>query len=246
LYHLNPQHIHLQIMQKTIFITGIDTGVGKTVVTALLAKHLHTKGEKVITQKLVQTGCEGMAEDILTHRKIMGIDLLPEDLNQTTCNYVFRFPASPHLAAKLENRSINVHEIEAATAMLQIDYDWVLVEGVGGICVPLTNQLTLIDYLSGKDYSVVVVTSSKLGSINHTLLTLEVARQRNLNIAGLIYKHLPDETAEIATDSVDVFRQQLEKMGYNQNILELPYFDVENISIEAFSFPIERFLRGME
>ena len=92
----------------TIAITGIDTGVGKTLITGLFARHLRAAGHSVITQKLVQTGCAGMSEDILLHRRLMGIDLTDADRQGITCPYVFALPASPHLAASAEGRVIDL------------------------------------------------------------------------------------------------------------------------------------------
>ena len=74
------------------FVSGTDTNIGKTVAVAWLAKKFASEGRKVVTQKLIQTGCEGISEDILAHRKITGSGLLPEDENRTTCRYVLKFP----------------------------------------------------------------------------------------------------------------------------------------------------------
>ena len=86
----------------TLCICGIDTNIGKSVVTGLMARFLHEQGHKVITQKPVQTGCDGQSEDILTHRRLMETGWLEEDEQRLTCPYNFSFPGSPHLAAKLE------------------------------------------------------------------------------------------------------------------------------------------------
>ncbi|EFA27827.1 dethiobiotin synthase [Haemophilus influenzae HK1212] len=96
-----------QLMGKVIFISGIDTDVGKTVATGIYAKKLMEQGFSVITQKMIQTGCKNIADDLLVHRKIQGIDLTEEDLQGKTCPYVFEYPCSPHLAAKRESRKIS-------------------------------------------------------------------------------------------------------------------------------------------
>lgn len=88
-------------------VSGIDTDIGKSVATGLMARSLSLLGYSVITQKLVQTGCRGVAEDILRHRQLMGVDLLPEDQSGLTCPYVFSKPCSPHLAAELEGTVID-------------------------------------------------------------------------------------------------------------------------------------------
>ncbi|MBL6957333.1 MAG: AAA family ATPase, partial [Chlorobium phaeobacteroides] len=83
---------------NVIAIAGIDTGIGKSVATGLLARSLLESGSRVITQKMVQTGCQDVSEDILLHREIMGVPLQDVDRDGTTCPYVFSYPASPHLA----------------------------------------------------------------------------------------------------------------------------------------------------
>ena len=79
-------------MGKVIFVSGIDTDVGKTVATGIYAKKLMEQGFSVITQKMIQTGCKNIADDLLVHRKIQGIDLTKEDLQGDTCPYLFEYP----------------------------------------------------------------------------------------------------------------------------------------------------------
>ena len=90
-------------MEKTIFVSGIDTDAGKTYCTAWLANKLRAEGRSVITQKFIQTGCTGISEDILKHREIMGIEPQEVDKDGTTCPYVMTYPASPHLAAEIDH-----------------------------------------------------------------------------------------------------------------------------------------------
>ena len=112
-----------------IFITGIDTGIGKTYATGLLARYVHSLGKSVITQKIIQTGCSGSSDDIAAHRIIMGITPVADDEAGTTCPYLFTLPASPHLAAKLQDTLIDPDVISRATDDLAKKYDYVLVEG---------------------------------------------------------------------------------------------------------------------
>ena len=93
---------------SVIFITGIDTGAGKSIATGLIARYLYKNNKSVITQKIVQTGCEKISEDIALHRKIMGIDLNEDDKKGLTCPYTFKYPASPHLAAQMEQKEIDL------------------------------------------------------------------------------------------------------------------------------------------
>lgn len=176
---------------QVLFISGIDTDVGKTVATGWYAKKLAEQGFSVITQKMIQTGCEFISEDIVQHRKLQGIALLPEDEQGLTCPYLFRYPCSPHLAACLESREINTALIQQATNTLKQRYDYVLLEGAGGLCVPYHEYSTTLDYLVEQGYPLILVTSGKLGSINHTLLSLLVCQQHHIELKGMIYNRYP-------------------------------------------------------
>ena len=211
----------------TLFITGIDTDVGKTFATGLLARHLVNSGQSVITQKMVQTGCEGFSEDLQVHRQIMGMRLTNEDKQGLTCPYLFKLPASPHLAAGKEQKTIETEQIHHATHQLEKTYNYVLVEGVGGIYVPLNETVTTIDYIAQYQYPLILVSSSKLGSINHTLLTLEAASQRKLDVLGIIYNQYPTENPAITEDSKQIFKQFLKRFGYNDIVVPIPKISLE-------------------
>ena len=211
---------------STYFITGIDTDAGKTFATGLMAKYLYDRKVNVMTQKFAQTGCVGISEDILAHRKIMGVDPFNVDKDGTTCPYVFTYPASPHLAARIDGKEIDVNVINASTAKLQAEFDTLLIEGVGGLHVPITLDYSLLDYLEEKRHPLIIITSSKLGSINHTLMTLELAANRNLPIHALIYNHYPNKSEVILKDSIEVFKTYLKKYGYDCPVIEIPEFKI--------------------
>ena len=197
-----------------IAVGGIDTGIGKTAVTGHLARHFAEAGLNVITQKIVQTGCEGVAEDVVEHRRIMGTQLLEDDFDGTTCPYVFRFPASPHLAAALEGCSIDADAIRRSTSRLQQRYDLVLLEGVGGLLVPLTLTLLFADYVRDAGYGLVLVTTPRLGSINHTLLSLEACASRGIDVVGVIYNRFFNADEIIASDTREVIDAALKRYGF--------------------------------
>lgn len=133
------------------FVSGIDTGIGKTYVTGYLAKLWHAQGQNVITQKLIQTGNTDISEDIEKHREIMGQGWFAEDQSKLTMPEIFSYPASPHLATKIDGREIDFEKIENATHQLAEKYDVVLLEGAGGLMVPLTEQRLTIDYVVEKN-----------------------------------------------------------------------------------------------
>ena len=181
------------------FVSGIDTDAGKSYVTGILARELNRQGVRTITQKFIQTGGENT--DILLHRRLMGTGMLPEDLDGTTAPLIFSYPASPHLAAALDGREIDFGAIDRSAQLLAARYDVVLMEGAGGLHVPLKEFYTTLDYIEEKQLPLLFVTSGKLGSINHTLLSLETCRQRGIKVEMLIYNHFFDDDRTIAEDT---------------------------------------------
>ena len=154
------------------FVSGIDTNIGKSYATGYLARIWNGQSIRTITQKLIQTGNTGISEDIELHRRIMGCGLLEEDREGLTMPEIYSYPCSPHLAAEIDRRPIDFDKIDRATAVLSERYDAVLLEGAGGLMVPLTRELLTIDYIARKGYPLIYVTSGRLGSINHFLLGL--------------------------------------------------------------------------
>lgn len=198
--------------QPIYFITGIDTNIGKTYVTGFLAKKLKEYGKSVITQKLIQTGNKQYAEDILQHRKMMGIELTEDDLQKLTMPAVFPYPASPHLASRLVNREINLAYLTQCTQQLTQRYDVVLVEGAGGLYVPIIanneQNIFILDYIQQQQYPVILVTSGRLGSINHTILSLNALKQANISVFAVVYNQIDDHQDNIICQDTQQFLQK--------------------------------------
>lgn len=209
---------------RIIAVCGIDTGVGKSVVTGLLAAFLAEQGQRVITQKPVQTGCDSRPEDIVLHRSLMGTTWNDYDEQGLTCSYCFPFPGSPHLAAGLAGSRIEPVEISRATEILATEHDCLLIEGAGGLLVPLKNDLLQLDYFHQCGYPVILVTSARLGSINHTLLALEAIKMRGIPLLGLVYNVYGENPVEIVRDSKRVFERALLNYGFSCPLLLLPDF----------------------
>ncbi|ENV43954.1 dethiobiotin synthase [Acinetobacter schindleri] len=207
------------------FVSGIDTGIGKTYATGFLAKIWNAQGIRTITQKLIQTGNTDLSEDIEQHRKIMGCGLLPEDQQKLTMPEIYSYPASPHLAARLDQRPVDFQKIEQATQQLAAQFDRVLLEGAGGLMVPLTEDLLTVDYIAAQQLPVILVTSGRLGSINHTLLSLELLKQRKIELYALAFNHADDAQDEvIAQDTIQYLQQCLQKDFSNAQWLDIPVF----------------------
>lgn len=231
---------------NVLCISGIDTDIGKSIVTGLLGRYLLEQGHSVITQKIAQTGCSGIAEDIRLHRRIMGIPLQPVDDQGLTCPYVFRKACSPHLAASLEDRTIDPETITTATQQLAQRYDIVLLEGVGGLMVPLTQDLLLADYLEKLGYCHFLVSSPRLGSINHTLSALEVLQRRTMDVIGVGYNMFFADDYDIASDTRDIILRYLAKYGYGdgpENLIDImQYTRTKRVELPDFSPVLQRLI----
>lgn len=213
-------------MKEIYFVTGIDTDAGKSIATGYLARQLMQSGKRVITQKLIQTGNTSMSEDIEVHRKMMGTGLLPEDVEHITCPFIFTHPCSPHLAAQIDQREIDINRINECTRILSDKYDVVLIEGAGGVMVPIKEDYLTIDFMAQQNYPVILVTSSKLGSLNHTLLTLEACKNRGLQIKSIIYNEFPIADPIIAADSYQYLERYIKENKMDTTLQRMPILDL--------------------
>jgi dethiobiotin synthase len=170
---------------RGLFVTGTDTGVGKTVVAAALLQRLRAVAA-VRYWKPVQTGLEE-DDDTETVRRLAA----------ATSREIFAAgirlprPLSPHLAARLESRSIAIDDLTTLASIQPAGEFWI-VEGAGGVLVPLNQQQLMTDLIRAFDVPVVIAARSRLGTINHTLLTLEALRSRDLHIAGVVVVGAPN------------------------------------------------------
>ncbi|SEG03878.1 dethiobiotin synthase [Parabacteroides chinchillae] len=192
-----------------LFVSGIDTNVGKTYATAIMARQMAAEGKSVITQKMIQTGNVDVSEDIVMHRRLQGIPFTEEDKAGLTCPYIFTYPCSPHMAAAKDNKEIDPDVITAATRILQEKYEYILLEGAGGLMVPICGNTLTIDYIREMDYPLILVTSGKLGSINHTLLSLYTCKQYGVKVHTLVYNLYPRTDELIEQNTLEYLRQYM-------------------------------------
>lgn len=198
-------------MSQVYFVSGIDTDAGKSYVTGYLAAKLMKEGKSVVTQKFIQTGNVGFSEDIDLHRRLMGIPPLPEDIDHTTAPVIFSYPASAQLAARMDGRDIDLSVIDNATAKLSERYDIVLVEGAGGLMVPITDDFFTIDYVTTRQLPLILVTNGVLGSINHAVLSLEAIKARGITLAAVIYNEHFDTDRIIGADTQAFLRRYVSR-----------------------------------
>ena len=126
------------------------------------------------------------------------------------------------LAAERAGAEIDPARLDAATDTLAGQVDQLIIEGAGGLLVPLTRKLLLLDYLQNRSFPLILVTTPRLGSINHTLLCLEAIRHRNMTLLGLVYNVYGKNSPEIVSDSLRVFKDALKRYGFPKKIVLLP------------------------
>lgn len=174
-------------MTHSIFITGTDTGIGKTYVACKLIRRYVAQGYKVVGMKPVAAGCElidgeWVNEDVALLTAASNVKA-PQALVNPYC---FTPPIAPHIAAAQSGVNIEMDVIKAAYAQLSTMADIVVVEGAGGLLVPLNNGQTLADMIKHLNLPVVLVVGLKLGCINHTSLTLESILARGLTLHSMV------------------------------------------------------------
>ncbi len=209
-------------MGKSYFISGIDTDAGKTYCTAWLARLLMEQGLKVVTMKFIQTGCVGSSEDIEKHRQLLGTGELPEDREGLTAPVIFTYPASAQLAARIDGAEIDLEVIDRAHQELERRYDVVLIEGAGGLMVPITDETCTLDYVASRHLPLWLVTNGKLGSINHTLLSLGAIEHAGVELEGLLYNQHFDTDPVIAADTRGYLQRYVDRKWPKRPIFDVP------------------------
>jgi dethiobiotin synthetase len=192
-----------------LLITGTDTGVGKTTFAAGLAAALQSAGRRVGVLKPAETGCEPApaGEPIAADARRLAYfaDCDAEPL--TVCPFRFRDPLAPSIAARREGRKVDLARIAESYDRLAASHDVVLVEGAGGLLVPLWDRLTFADLCLRLELRLLLVVGNKLGAINHALLTLSHARHAGLAVAGYVINALAPEPDLAAETNVALLRE---------------------------------------
>jgi dethiobiotin synthetase len=222
---------------RGLFVTGTDTGVGKTVLSASLTAAMTLTGEPVRPFKPVLTGLEEPApvpwgrDDELLAR---AAGLAPQDV----CSLRFKAAASPHLAAAMENTTIDPGALVAAAAAHA--QGTLLVEGVGGLLVPLHERYLVIDLADELGLPLVIAARPGLGTINHTLLTVAAARARGLSVAAVVLTPWQESPSELELSN----RVTIQRLGdVPVEVLPLlPDASVESLAAAGGSLPWPRWL----
>ncbi len=213
-------------MEKGVFITGSDTGVGKTVIAGAIAAVMKAHGLDTGVMKPFATGAKEIdgklvSEDLEFLKKI--IDSADDD---DLVNPIRLKPAlAPTIAALESGVSIDLDKIWNAYEVLKGKHDFVVVEGIGGLMVPINDTLFVADMVSKMDLALVIVSKHCLGAINHTLLTLEYAKSKNIRIKGIIINMLKND---------DGFVREIGKYSSVPILGAIPFND--NLSVEDCVF----------
>ena len=193
-------------MGAGLFVTGTDTGVGKTVVSTALARGLREAGVDVGVMKPTETGVpkEG-PEDARALVIAAGVD----DPLSLVCPLQFLLPAAPEASARFEGRAVSLDPIVDARHTLSARHDFMLVEGAGGLLVPFDAETSMADLAGRLGLPVLLVARASLGTINHTLLSLEACDRRGLDVVGVVVSHAEGMLSDADAENLDVLRRAL-------------------------------------
>ena len=196
---------------RVLFVTGTDTGVGKTVVTALLLAHLRAQGRNALALKPF---CSGGRQDALLLDELQDHAIPLRVVNP----FSFDAPLSPLAAARLEDKPVNLQEVTRSVRRVGLQCETVLVEGAGGLLVPLTRKATVLDLIRFLRAEVLVVAANKLGTINHTLLTVGALEQAGLRRIKVVLVDTLQADAS-ASSNAEILTGKLGRMP----LIQIPY-----------------------
>jgi len=191
-------------MGKGYFIVGTDTGVGKTIVAGGIAALYRDMDFNVGVMKPIATGCKSENASLLSEDAVFLKQAAETEDEYELINPVrFEQPLAPTIAAKLSKTRINLEEIRSAYDTLCKKHQFIIVEGIGGILVPISEYYFIIDLASEFEIPLIIVSRPSLGTINHTLLTVAYAREHGLDIKGIVFNNCTQTSNNIVRSNVE-------------------------------------------
>ena len=190
-------------LSKGIFITGTDTGVGKTIVSSTLARLLRMKGINVGVMKPATSGCRTEQGRLVSDDALLLCRAAGTSYNDVSAPYLMVEPLAPAEAARIDGVNIDFAHLQNCYDRLAAAHDFVIVEGAGGLMVPLSENLMTTDLARQLDLPLLVVARPNLGTINHTLLTCYAVNQMKLKLAGVIINNYPDQPGLAEKNSIE-------------------------------------------
>ena len=189
-----------------LFITGTDTDAGKTVVSCAIARGLRSAGIDVGVMKPAETGVP--VEGPYDARALIEAAGVSDSL-ELVCPQQFDLPAAPLASARAEGREVDLDAIDAAYQEIDRRHECVLVEGAGGLLVPITETLDMAGLADRLELPVLLVARASLGTINHTLLSVQACQQRGLELLGVVFSHTNGPTSDADLCNLDILREML-------------------------------------
>jgi len=210
-----------------IFITGTDTDVGKTVVSAGLALALRARGMKVGVMKPISTGCHGLEKRLIPSDAVYLFEAAENEYPALTSPSRYRNPLAPNVAAVIEKREVDLDGVRKAYRELQKHYDFIIVEGIGGLLVPITKDYFVSNLIREFQLPLLIVARGGLGTINHSLLTVDAAVIRGFEIRGIIFNRVPTVNYSLAEITNPKVVHELTGIPVLGSLPEIDELDVE-------------------
>src|SRR4030065_1207841 len=236
-------------MTRGVFITGTDTGVGKTIIAGALILVIRSLGLRVCGMKPIETGCmkaeSGFKDRVLETSDGMFLKETADmdDSIDVITPILFEKPLAPFPASEIEGIPVDIDKIKKAFESLLRKYDMVVVEGIGGLLVPLKRDYFVLDLVKQFGLPIIIVSRPGLGTINHTLLTVNYAMKEGLNVAGIImnYSQSPEKTLAEETNP-KVIRQisPVPIIGIFPYLEDLEKDTIERAAVENLNLEIIR------
>lgn len=225
-------------MTKGIFITGTDTEVGKTVVTAGLMYLLRSKGYNATYFKAALSGYFKDGHRIICDASfVRKVSDLQENLENIT-PYMYKTPVSPHLAGNIENNPINIEKVKEKYNYLKKKYDYIIAEGSGGIICPLIDNekgvYLLEDLIRDLNMDVIVVARAGVGTINHTILTIKYMDNLGIKVKGIIINGYEDSLA--CNDNINMIRRLID----TPILAVVNFINEKNLDIESLKKEMDK------
>jgi dethiobiotin synthetase len=224
-------------LSRGLFVAGTDTGVGKTVVACAIAATLADQGHAVSVFKPVVTGLTGDSEAVPDHERLRA-SARSRQCAADVSPYLFDPPVSPHLAAERAGVTIAPHGLRAAAHAAAASGDVLVAEGVGGLMVPLADDYLVRDLAADLGLPVVIAARPGLGTISHTLMTLECARAAGLAVQAVVLTPWPAQPSDMERSNSDT----IERVGAVA-VATLPELDLQHAAVvPQRHLPVERWL----
>jgi len=219
---------------RGVFVTATDTGVGKTVLAAAICAALAQRGQRVAAFKPVVTGIDEEPDEWPRDHELLARVATVRQEPSDVAPISYGPPVSPHLAAEMAGDSIEPHELASAARAAGDGADALVCEGVGGLLVPLTPGYLVRDLAVELDLPLVIAARPGLGTINHTLLTIEAARAVGLDVAGVVITPWPAEPNGMVRSN----RETIERFG-NVDVAGLPETDPDSLASAGAQLPLD-------